>query len=188
MAPGSCSRRNAPPRSRLGTAIQMLLGTPPNKGLPHRAMQVFQSPPRLSPSIQRKTCRDSQTSVWIRSSRLRAVDRKAPEKCEDHFDAAGTIVSNRTLFAASFFSVGTSTSVGRTRHPKLPCLGLSSRLSFERVWVTQRLPCISPGVALDKTPSTSKWKLTIGRLTSSISIIKFDADGALEESDLIRFF
>ena len=33
-----------------------------------------------------------------------------------------------------------------------------------------------------------EWKFTIGHLTSSNSIIKFDADGAPEESDLIRFF
>ena len=33
-----------------------------------------------------------------------------------------------------------------------------------------------------------EWKFTIGRLTSSNSIIKFDADGAPEGSDLIRFF
>ena len=32
------------------------------------------------------------------------------------------------------------------------------------------------------------WKFTIGRLTSSISIIKLDADGALEKFDRIRFF
>ena len=54
--------------------------------------------------------------------------------------------------------------------------------------MTQGLLCIPPGVALDKTPSTSKWKFTIGRLTSSLSIIKFDADGAPKEFDLIRFF
>ena len=64
--------------------------------------------------------------------------------------------------------VGTSSSVGRTRQSKIPCLGLSSSFLFERVWVTQGLPCIPPGVALDKTPSTSKWKFTIGRLTSGI--------------------
>ena len=34
--------------------------------------------------------------------------------------------------------------------------------------MTQGLPCIPPGVALDKTPSTSKKKFSIGRLTSSI--------------------
>ena len=44
----------------------------------------------------------------------------------------------------------------------------NSKLSYKRVRVTQGLPCIPPGVALDKTPSTSKWKFTIGRLTSSI--------------------
>ena len=33
-----------------------------------------------------------------------------------------------------------------------------------------------------------EWKFTIGRLTSSNSIIMFDADGAPEESDIIRLF
>ena len=33
-----------------------------------------------------------------------------------------------------------------------------------------------------------EWKFTIGCLTSSNSIIKFDADEAPEGSDLIRFF
>ena len=51
--------------------------------------------------------------------------------------------------------------------------------------MTQGLLCIPPGVVLDKTSSTSKWKFTIERLTSSISTTKFDADGAPEESDLI---
>ena len=71
------------------------------------------------------------------------------------------IVSSSSTF------VGTSTSVG-TRQPKLLCLGLSSRLSFERVWETQGLLCIEPGVALDKTPCISERKFTIGRLTLSI--------------------
>ena len=44
------------------------------------------------------------------------------------------------------------------------------------------------GVVLDKTLSTSRWKFTIGGLTSSISIIKFDTDTALKKSDLIQFF
>lgn len=54
--------------------------------------------------------------------------------------------------------------------------------------MTQRLPCILLEVALDKIPSTNKWKFTIRRFTSSISIIKFDADGDLEKSDFIHFF
>ena len=51
--------------------------------------------------------------------------------------------------------------------------------------MTQGLPYIPPGVVLDKTPSTSKWKFTIEHLTSNISTIKFDADGAPEESGFI---
>ena len=52
--------------------------------------------------------------------------------------------------------------------------------------MTQGLPCISPGVALGKTPSTNGRKFKIGRLTSSpIHPYQFDADGTPEESDLI---
>ena len=53
--------------------------------------------------------------------------------------------------------------------------------------VTQGFLCISPGVALDKIPSTRKKKFRIRCLTSSISI-EFDADKAPEESKLIWFF
>ena len=65
--------------------------------------------------------------------------------------------------------VGTSSSIRRTRQSKILCLGLSSSFLFERVWVTQGLPCIPPGVILDKTPSTSSGrKSKIGCLTSSL--------------------
>ena len=43
MAPGSCSCRNAPPRSRLGIAISMLLWTPSKKE-PHTKRCVKFSP------------------------------------------------------------------------------------------------------------------------------------------------
>ena len=81
-----------------------------------------------------------------------------------HIDSATNF--NHTLFAALFHFVGTSTNVGRTRQLNIPCLGSSSKLSFEGVLVTQGLVYIPPGVALDKTPSGRKF--TIGRLTSSI--------------------
>ena len=54
--------------------------------------------------------------------------------------------------------------------------------------MTQELLCMPFRVGLDKTSSTSKWKFTIGHLTLSISIIKFDADMAAEKFDVIRFF
>ena len=89
---------------------------------------------------------------------------------------AGATCSNYTPFASIFFVVesafiGINSSVGKTRQLKTSCLGLSSRFLFEKVWVTQGLPCIIPGVALDKTPNTRKWKFTIG-----------------QKPDLIRFF
>ena len=81
--------------------------------------------------------------------------------------------------------VGTSTSFEARQW--LLCLRLGSRLTFERVWVTQELPCIPPGVALDKTLSASGKKCSIGRLTSSI-FIEFDADKTPEEPTLICLF
>ena len=71
-----------------------------------------------------------------------------------------------TVSSSSTF-VGTSISI-ETRQPKLLCLELSSRLSFERVWETQGLPCIQSGVALNKTPCISEKKFTIRCLTLSI--------------------
>ena len=49
--------------------------------------------------------------------------------------------------------IGISTSIEARQW--LFCLGLSSRLSLERVWGTQGLLYIPPRVALDKTSSTS---------------------------------
>ena len=55
---------------------------------------------------------------------------------------------------------------------------LPSTLSNKRVRVTQGFLCISPKIALDKTPSTNKKKFCIGRLTliilnpSSLMLIK----------------
>ena len=47
-------------------------------------------------------------------------------------------------------------------------LGQFQGFSYKRVRVTQGGLCISPGVALDKTPNTSKKKFCIRRLTLSI--------------------
>ena len=146
MAPGSCSRRNAPPRSRLGTAIQMLLGTPPNKGLPHRAMHEVQFPPQLPPSTPRdddKFCMDS--FLQAQASRPKPAGQR---EVEDHFDTYGRRHGLQPHPVCSFVP----------SWPKewLPSLGLSSRFFFERILVTQGFLCISPGIALDKTPSTKR--------------------------------
>ena len=70
------------------------------------------------------------------------------------------------------FFVIRSAFVGTNAHVKvkkwLLCLGLSSRLSFERVWVTQGFLYIPPRVVLDEIPKTSKRKFSIRRLTSNI--------------------
>ena len=74
------------------------------------------------------------------------------------------------------FFVIESAFVGTNAHVEaktwLLCFGSSSRLLYKRVLVTQGVSYISPAVTLDKTPSTSKKKFSIGRLTSSISITK----------------
>ena len=138
-------------------------------------MHEVQSLPQLPPGTPRKTFErwqvlhgfvlpDSSQSSWTRKL-TRSVKITS-------IYTADAIWLHHTLFAFIFFVigstfVGTNTSVG-TRQPKLLCLGISSRFSSERVWESQRLPRIRPGVALDKTPSTSGRKFTIGRLTLSI--------------------
>ena len=138
-----------------------------NSDAPHRSFcQVHQE----KPLGDDKFCMD----LFLQAQ----ASRPKPAGHEDYFDAAGATGSNRTPFAVprlqprSFVTgsafVGTSTSVGTRPKEWPPCLGLSSRLSFERVWVTQGFLCTPPGVVLDKTPRTSKRKFAIGRLTSSI--------------------
>ena len=101
----------------------------------------------------------SQTNRPMRSVKITSIH------------TAGATCSNNTPFASIFFVVesafiGTSSSVGRTRQSITSCLGLSLRFFFERVWVTQGLLCIPPGVALDKTSSIRGRKFRMGRLTS----------------------
>ena len=69
------------------------------------------------------------------------------------------------MIRSAFVSISINVT---TRWLKLLCLGLSLKLFFKRVWVTQRLLCISPRVILYKTPRTSKKKFAIGRFISSI--------------------
>ena len=93
----------------------------------------------------------------------RTSQQEGPKNWEDYFNTAGALCS----FVVGSAFVGASISVA-TRQLKLLCLGLSSTLFFERVWVTQGLLCTSPRVVLDKTPRTSKQKFAIGRFTLSI--------------------
>ena len=62
----------------------MSVETPPNKDFQqHQAMRVLQmhqSPLPLSPSTPRKIFRESQSSIWIRSSRHKPVVQKVIEK------------------------------------------------------------------------------------------------------------
>ena len=152
MAPGS-----HPCHAQLGTRIQMLLGTLLNKrshpkrcmkSSPHRSFcQVHQR----RPSDDNKFCMDSLLQVQAsRPKPAGATDFQPHPVC----------------------SFGPSWS-----KEWLPCLVSSSRLSYKRARVTQGLPCIPPGVALDKTPSTSKKKFSIGHLTSRMTSINFFKKG-----------
>ena len=155
----------------------MLLGTPPNKR-PHPKQCMKSSPYYSFHQVYRG--RSSDNDKFCMDLFLQA-QASCPEPTGQwevwrslwYIWPAPLVLTVSRLRFCSFVMgsafINTSTSVKRTR-PKewLLCLGLSSRFLFKRVWVTQGLPCISPGVALDKTPSTSKWKFTIGRLTSGI--------------------
>ena len=176
MVPGSCPRKYAPQHFHLDITIQILLGTPSNKRSYTQPFMIF-IPPSWSQLPQ--TCKPPKKPLKnMRITMLHTVS------------ATGF---NRIPFQLCSFAiwsafVGTSISVG-TRQSKISCLGLSSRVPFKTVWVTQGLPYILPRVALDKTCSTSGRKFKIGRLTSSpIHPYQFDTDGAPEESDLLRFF
>lgn len=82
---------------------------------------------------------------------------------KNHFDTAVVFYS----FVVGSAYVGTRLSIV-TKQSKLFCLGLSSSLSFERVWVTQELLYISLEVVLDKTLKTNKRKFTIEHLILNI--------------------
>ena len=68
------------------------------------------------------------------------------------------------------------------------CLGSSSRFSYERIRVTQGFLYISPRVALNTTPSTSKKKFCIGSHLKHPQSSEFDANRAAEKPDLNQFF
>ena len=145
MATGFC--KNAPPRSRLDTTIQMLLRTPLNKG-PHPKRCMKSSPHRNFRQVHQgrssdddKFCMDS--FLQAQASRLEPAGQR---KVENYFDTYGRRHGLQLHPICSFVPL----------RPKewLPSLRLSSRFFFERISVTQGFLCISPGVALDKTPST----------------------------------
>ena len=93
-----------------------------------------------------------------------AGQREGPKNRKDHFDTIGALCS----FVIRLAFIDIHKSIGTRPKEWPPSLGLSSRLSFERVWVTQRFLCTPLGVVLDKTPRTSMRKFAIGHLTSSI--------------------
>ena len=168
----------------------------PNKGPPRQAMQVLQSPPWLPPSTPRKIYRRWQRSAWIRSSRLKPFvwNEKASWRLGSPISIMGSPIWSATTsassvritsippappaliahplqlcsFAVGSAFVGTSTSA-KEAEEWFPCLRSSSKLSFERVSETPGFSWTQPGAELSETPSTSRRKFRIGRLTSSTS-------------------
>ena len=170
-------RKNAPPCSHLDTTIQMLLETPPNKG-PHPKQYIKSSPHHSFRQVHRRRSSDNDKFymdlfLQAQANHPKPAGQRKIRRSLRYIQPAPLVPTVPRLRLCSFVMgsvfISTSTSFKRTRPKKwLSCLGLSSKFLFKKVWVTQGLPCIPPGVALDKTPSTSKWKFTIGRLTSSI--------------------
>ena len=191
MAPGSCSRRNAPPRSRLGTAIQMLLGTPPNKGLPHRAMHEVQFPPQFPPSTPRKTFRRWQSSAWIPTFKLKPIalnlqaTEKVFEKCKDHVDNAGAFGTNHAPFAASFLCGKISFRWHRYKRRKNQAV--EDNLPWVEFKAFLRRSISDLRAFADTFWSRRSLQLGVSPHLQLI-FIEFDTDGAPEESNLIRFF
>ena len=127
--------------------------------------------PAPTKRIEEKVLYRLVPSSWRQSSATRRLPRKPSRSVRimsiPLAPLAPTVPCLRLCsFVIGSAIIGISTSV-KTRQ-WLFCLGLSLKLSFVKVWVTQRLLCISPGVALDKTPSITGRKFTIGYLTSSI--------------------
>ena len=89
---GEAQFDETPRHAQPGTIIWMSLKTSPNKELQqHKAMRVLHFLPPLPQNTPMKTCRGLRSSVWIRSSRVKAVVRNP--------QAASTFGTNRTLFA-----------------------------------------------------------------------------------------
>ena len=114
-----------------------------------------------------------------------APKQQATEKAlKDHVDTAIAFDTNRIPFQLRSSTVGptfdgTSTDVGRSRLSKIPCLGLSSRLSFKRVLLTQGLLGILSGAE-----EVYNWVSYLKHLQS----FEFDADRAPESPNSFDFF
>ena len=186
MAPGSHPRHAQP-----GTAIRMPLGTPSNKG-PHTKRCMRSSPHHSFRQAHRERPSDDDNilhgffpSGSSQSSQTCKLTRSVKIISIPPVPLASTVprLQLRSFVIESAF-VGTNAHVEAKTW--LLCLGSSSRLLYKRVLVTQGVSCISPTVALDKTPSTSRKKFSIGAShLEHPQSIEFDADRALEKPDLI---
>ena len=99
------------------------------------------------------------------------ANQKGPRTARIILIPPAPLASNISRLQLHFFAIR-SAFVGTNAHVKvrkwLFCLGLSSRLSFKKIWVTQVFLYIPPRVVLNETPRTSKRKVSIRRLTSNI--------------------
>ena len=135
MAPGSHPRHAHP-----GTGIQMLLRPLLDKG-PHPKRCMRSSPDKSFRHVHRG--RPSDDDKVLHGFFPPGPTRRPPRSVRiilmppAPWAPTASHLQLRSFVIGSAF-VGTSTSV-RTRQSKIPCLGLSSKLSFEGVLVTQRL-------------------------------------------------
>ena len=196
MAVGSRAQRNALPRSaghsnldELGDSSEQRTHAGP-----------LDDPAVPAPTPARKTFRQWQRSAWTQSSKLKPFAwNPATEKDSWRLGSPISIMGSRIWSATTSASsvrtislppvplaptvprlqlrsfvtgsafVGTSTSCG-TRLPKVPCLGLNSMLSSERVSETPGHLWIPSGIELGETPSISRRKFKIGRFISTLAI------------------
>lgn len=115
------------------------------------------------------------------------------QKCEDHFDTAGVTGFYRTPYAASFLRGRISFRWHQHKRRILvdrPCLGPISRLFCGRISETHAfVDTIWSRVKRDsqyQQEEVQDWASHLEHLQAIL--LEFDADGAPEESELIRFF
>ena len=187
MAQSFCSCRNAPPRSRLGIAIQMLLGTSPNKKLstkqcmkssPHHSFCQVHGGRLLDDD---KFCMD--LFFQVQASRPESIGQQEMWRSLWYIWPALPILIITCLqlcfFVIGSAFVGTSLNIGRTRQSKIFYLGSSSKFFFKGVLGTKRFLWI-----LSRAKKVYNWASYLEHLQS----IKFDIDRAPGKFDLIWFF
>ena len=172
MAPGSSSRRNALPRSRL-------VPTP----APVRYIE--------------EDLRTMTSSAWIRSSRLKPVvpNPQANEKCEDHFDTYGRryLLQQypvRIHILCGRISFHRHQHKRRNQAAEAPLPRVEFKLSFGKVLVAPVLWGVDTIWSRVKRNSQYQWE-EVHNWASHLEhpqSIKFDADRASESPTSFDFF